>query len=156
RRRSQGHARRWSDEGPCPHVAGSGRVFVRRLQGPLGPSRQVGRERRLGIRMKKHFIIAIIAVAAAVTAILAQTNDSLANLIQQGKSKAALDKIKAGANVNEAQADGTRPVHWAVFKVDYELLQALIAKKADVNTPNEFGSTPLAEAIKLSDPKMVK
>ena len=81
---------------------------------------------------------------------------SLANLIQAGNRKAALDKIRAGADVNEAQPDGTRPIHWAVYRVDYELLDALIAKKAKVDVTNEFGSTPLAEAAKLADARMVK
>ncbi len=58
--------------------------------------------------------------------------------------------------MNEAQPDGTRPIHWAVYKVDYELLDALIAKKAKVDVTNEFGSTPLAEAAKLGDARMVK
>ena len=40
--------------------------------------------------------------------------------------------------------------------VDYELLDALIAKKAKVDVTNEFGSTPLAEAAKLADARMVK
>ena len=82
--------------------------------------------------------------------------DSLASLIQAGNRKAALDQIRAGADVNEAQPDGTRPIHWAVYQVDYELLDALIAKKAKVNVTNEFGSTPLAEAAKLADARMVK
>ena len=58
--------------------------------------------------------------------------------------------------MNEAQPDGTRPIHWAVYQVDYELLDALIAKKAKVNVTNEFGSTPLAEAAKLADARMVQ
>ena len=70
--------------------------------------------------------------------------------------KAALAQIRAGADVNEAQPDGTRPIHWAVYRVDYELLDALIAKKAKVDVANEFGSTPLAEAAKLADARMVK
>ena len=70
--------------------------------------------------------------------------------------KAALDRIRTGADVNEAQPDGTRPIHWAVYKVDYELIAALIAKKAKVDVVNEFGSTPLAEAVKLADARMVK
>ena len=61
-----------------------------------------------------------------------------------------------GADVNEAQPDGTRPIHWAVYKVDYELLDALIAKKAKADVTNEFGATPLAEAVKLADARMVK
>ena len=58
--------------------------------------------------------------------------------------------------MNEPQPDGTRPVHWAVYRVDHELLQALIAKKAKVDVTNEFGSTPLAEAVNLADATMVK
>src|SRR6185295_16892737 len=44
---------------------------------------------------------------------------------------------------------------WAVYKVDYELIGALIAKKARVDVVNEFGATPLAEAVKLADARMV-
>src|SRR6185503_7910450 len=81
---------------------------------------------------------------------------SLASLIQRGDRKAALDRIRAGADVNDAQPDGTRPIHWAVFKVDYELLDALIARKAKADVTNEFGDTPLAEAVKVADRRMVK
>jgi ankyrin repeat protein len=93
---------------------------------------------------------------AAVAPVLGQSTVSLADLIQAGNRKAALDRIRAGADVNEAQPDGTRPIHWAVYKVDYELIDALIAKKAAVDVVNEFGSTPLAEAVKLADASMVK
>jgi ankyrin repeat protein len=82
--------------------------------------------------------------------------DSLATLIEKGDRKAALARIRAGADVNEAQPDGTRPIHWAVLQVDYELIDALIAKKAKVNVTNEFGSTPLGEAAKVADARMVK
>src|SRR5688500_5619254 len=81
---------------------------------------------------------------------------SLASLIQRGDRKAALESIRAGADVNEPQPDGTRPIHWAVFKVDYELLDALIARKAKADVANEFGDTPLAEAVKVTDVRMVK
>jgi uncharacterized protein len=82
--------------------------------------------------------------------------ESLASLIQHGNRKAALEQIRAGADVNEAQPDGTRPIHWAVFRVDHELVDALITKKAKVEVANQFGSTPLAEAAKLADARMVK
>jgi ankyrin repeat protein len=101
----------------------------------------------------KRFIPALFCVFAAA----AQTpKDSLANLIQAGDHKAALAKIRAGADVNEAQPDGTRPIHWAVYRVDYEVLDALIAKKAKVDVTNEFGASPLAEAAKVADARMVK
>ncbi len=103
-------------------------------------------------------VIGIISAIFAATPLLAAElpKDSLASLIEKGDRKVALARIRAGADVNEAQPDGTRPIHWAVFQVDYEVLDALIAKKAKVNVTNDFGSTPLAEAAKLADPRMVK
>src|SRR5215204_2551946 len=80
----------------------------------------------------------------------------LASLIQRGDRQAAFDSIRAGADVNEPQPDGTRPIHWAVYRVDYELLGALIARKAKADVTNEFGVTPLAEAVKVADRRMVK
>ncbi|HTB20553.1 MAG TPA: ankyrin repeat domain-containing protein, partial [Bryobacteraceae bacterium] len=103
------------------------------------------------------FKIAAFFFAAIAVPVWAQApKDSLANLIQQGNRKAALAQIRAGADVNAAQPDGTRPIHWAVYKVDHELLDELIAKKAKVEVANQFGSTPLAEAAKLADARMVK
>jgi len=101
-----------------------------------------------------HFFVLTLFIAAPL---FAQTrNPSLAELIELGNRKAALERIRSGADVNAAQPDGTRPVHWAVFRVDYELLQALIAKKANVNVRNEFGATPIAEAARIGDGRMVK
>ena len=85
----------------------------------------------------KRFILAIACVVALAAHIVAQAQQGkLASLIQAGDRKAALDMIRSGADVNEAQPDGTRPIHWAVYRVDYELMEALIAKKAkaDVRT----------------------
>src|SRR5205823_13601119 len=102
-------------------------------------------------------ILAVACLIAVAAPFLAQAQQGkLASLIQAGNRKAALDMIRAGADVNEAQPDGTRPIHWAVYRVDYELLEALIAKKAKADVTNELGSSPLAEAVKLSDSRMVK
>ncbi len=99
----------------------------------------------------------LIAVLVTALPILAQNRPgSLATLIQKGDRTAALAMIRAGGDVNEAQPDGTRPIHWAVFQVDYELLDSLIAKKAKADVANVFGDTPLAEAVKVADARMVK
>ena len=105
----------------------------------------------------KRAILAVSCVIAAGLPLVAQAQkDSLASLIEAGNRKAALERIHAGADVNEAQPDGTRPIQWAVYRVDYELVEALLAKKAKVNVSNDFGSAPLAEAAKLGDSRMVK
>jgi len=104
----------------------------------------------------KRLSLAIFVVFAAAPILAQSSKESLASLIEAGNRKAALDRIRAGADVNVAQPDGTRPIHWAVYQVDYELLGALIAKKSNVNVRNEFGATPIAEAAKLADARMVK
>src|SRR5215467_5686104 len=104
----------------------------------------------------KRFSLAIFIILTGASLFAQGGRGALASLIESGNRKAALDRIRAGADVNEAQPDGTRPIHWAVYKVDYELLEALIAKKANVNVRNEFGSTPIAEAAELADARMVR
>ena len=106
--------------------------------------------------LSRRLALACVCVLAAAAPALAQSTSSLADLIRAGNRKAALDRIRTGADVNEAQPDATRPIHWAVYKVDYELIGALIAKKATVDVVNEFGATPLAEAVKLADARIVK
>src|SRR4030095_12690914 len=119
-------------------------------------SRGMGPTSRLEERVKR-FILSIVLMAALVAIALPQAKTGqLATAMQEGKHAAALEMIRAGVDVNEAQPDGTRPIHWAVYRVDYDLMDALIAKKAKVDVTNEFGSTPLTEAAKQGDPRMVK
>jgi len=106
--------------------------------------------------MKIAYSLALILVLAAAPFLAQTSGESLANLIEARNRKAALDRIRAGADVNQAQPDGTRPIHWAVHRVDYELLEALIARKANVNVRNEFGATPIAQAAEVADARMVK
>jgi len=107
----------------------------------------------------KRFIlttITLLVVATVPTLPQTPSGQQLAAVIQEGRRAAAFSMIQAGADVNQAQPDGTRPIHWAVYRVDYDLVQALIAKKAKVDVTNEFGYTPLAEAVKQSDARMTK
>jgi hypothetical protein len=75
-------------------------------------------------------------------------DDTLAGLIQAGNRDAALKKIAAGADVNAAQGDGTTPLHWAVYKIDADLARALLERGAKPDVINNYGSSPLAEAVK--------
>jgi ankyrin repeat protein len=107
--------------------------------------------------MKRSMLIAGLVLTAAFGPALSQAQPAqLATVIQEGRRAAALAMIKAGADVNEAQPDGTRPIHWAVYRIDHELVDALIARKARVDVANEFGHTPLAEAVRQGDAGMVK
>jgi len=108
-----------------------------------------------------------VAVLAWVQAIPAQApraqvqqaqkaSPDLASLVQAGQTKLALQQIQAGADVNRAQPEGSTPLLWAVYRKDYEVAEALLAKKANPNATNEFGANPLTEAARESDERLVK
>ena len=91
----------------------------------------------------KRFIFGIILMVALAAPSLPQTQSGkLASVIQEGKRTAALEMIRAGADVNEALPDGTRPIHWAVYRVDYDLIASLIAKKAKVDVATSSATHP--------------
>jgi ankyrin repeat protein len=92
---------------------------------------------------------------ASPTVASAKAGPALADRIQAGDRRAALAMIAAGADVNQAQADGTTPLHWAAYKVDRELVNALLRKGARANVINRYGATPLAEAVKIADAELV-
>jgi ankyrin repeat protein len=96
----------------------------------------------------KHLTIACSMLLVCATA---HAQSPLANLIQNDERSAALEMIGDGADVNATQGDGTTPLHWAVYKVDQELVAELLDHGAKANVTNDYGSSPLAEAVKLGD-----
>jgi ankyrin repeat protein len=86
----------------------------------------------------------------------AAADATLAGLIQSGERAAALAAIRAGADVNAGQGDGTTPLHWAVYKVDAELVALLLERGAKADVLNRYGSSPLGEAVKIANAKLVK
>ena len=103
--------------------------------------------------MKRAIVAVLFCLATAGTAPAA--DDSLAGLIQAGKRDAALKRIAAGTDVNAVQGDGTTPLHWAVYKIDTDLVRALLAKGAKPDATNNYGSSPLAEAVKVANARLV-
>src|SRR5258707_11814199 len=104
--------------------------------------------------MKRAMVAVMFCLAAASTATAA--DDTLAGLIQAGNRDAALKMIAAGTDVNAAQGDGTTPLHWAVYKVDADLARALLARGAKPDVMNSYGSSTLAEAVKIANARLVE
>src|ERR1700716_725110 len=92
------------------------------------------------IVMKRAIFAGVFWLAAAGRP--AAADDALAGLIQAGHRDAALKMIAAGADVNAAQGDGTTPLHWAVYKIDADLVRALLARGAKSDVMNNYGSPP--------------
>ena len=84
----------------------------------------------------------------------AHAQSTLADRIEAGDRKKALEMIAAGANVNQAQPDGTTPLHWATYRVDRELVERLLKRGAKADVVNRYGASPLHEAVRLASPEL--
>src|SRR5438552_4496172 len=103
----------------------------------------------------KSLIALTCVLSAAVVTSFAQSESALADRIEAGDRKAALEMIGKNASVNATQPDGSTPLHWAVYRVDEELVKALIARGAKADVVNAYGSSPLAEAARVANLNLV-
>ncbi|KAL3669470.1 hypothetical protein V7S43_005862 [Phytophthora oleae] len=58
--------------------------------------------------------------------------------------------IDHGADVNAANTATATPLHHAMRRYDFDLVDVLLENGADVNQPNRFGDTPLHQAARLA------
>jgi ankyrin repeat protein len=99
----------------------------------------------------------LLAMAVALAAPLALAQESLVDLVRDGKREAVLAAITSpDLDVNLAAADGSTALHWATYAVDHELVRALLDAGAKADVTNRYGSTPLTEAVKLGDIELVR
>jgi ankyrin repeat protein len=99
------------------------------------------------------------AAAFAMTfalAVTAHAQSTRADRIQSGDRVAALAMLAGRIDVNQAQPDGTTPLHWAVYRVDRELVDALLKKGARADVVNRYGASPLAEAVRVANAELVE
>jgi uncharacterized protein len=82
--------------------------------------------------------------------------ETLADLVRTGQSAAVLAAITSpDIDVNVADPDGSTALLWATYKVDHELVRALLKAGAKANVTNNYGAAPLSEAVKLADIDLV-
>jgi ankyrin repeat protein len=99
--------------------------------------------------------ILVSVVMSFALAVSAHAQSVLADRIQSGDRRAALEMIAKGADVNQTQPDGTTPLHWATYKIDRELVQALLRKGARAHVVNRYGASPLGEAVRVANVELV-
>jgi len=93
-----------------------------------------------------------LTAAAFATAALGEEQETLSDLIRAGNRDAVLAAITSpDLDVNAADPDGSTPLLWATYKVDRELVRALLKAGAKANVTNHFGASPIGEAAKLGD-----
>src|ERR1051326_8477853 len=102
----------------------------------------------------KRLIAACIVLTLAFAG-TARAQSRIADLVQSGDRRAALALLDGDVDVNRAQPDGTTPLHWAVYRVDQELVQRLLKKGAKAQVVNRYGASPLGEAVRVASVPLV-
>jgi ankyrin repeat protein len=102
------------------------------------------------------FAAALLSLGAAFST-TALGQETLADEVRSGQREAVLAAITSpDIDVNAADADGSTALLWATYKVDRELVRALLKAGAKPNIANHYGAAPLTEAAKLSDVDLVR
>ena len=74
---------------------------------------------------------------------------------RSGNHTEALAALERGADVNEAESNGTTALHYAVHHGKLELVKELIDAGANVNAMNNYGSSPMSEAALLGNADII-
>lgn len=99
---------------------------------------------------------AAVLFAASATLALGAHAGALVDVVKRGDAARARQLLEQHASPNDAEADGTTALHWAVDARSVELASALLAAGADVAATNRYGVPPLHLACENGDAAMVK
>ena len=81
---------------------------------------------------------------------------TLVHAARDAQHAAALAALAERADPNQAEPDGTTPLHWAIHNNDADLVAKLIAAGANVSTTNDYGATPMSEAAVAANVDVLK
>jgi ankyrin repeat protein len=90
-------------------------------------------------------IITTVSVLSISRASAADTA-TLPAAARAGNLSAVQTSLQQHKDPNQAEPDGTTPLHWAVQQDRLDIVQALIPAGANVNAKNRYGATPLVMA----------
>jgi len=76
----------------------------------------------------------------------AQSSTPLIDAVMRGDREAVRTLLRARADVNAAQPDGTTALHWAVRANDVELVRELLRAGANASAANRYGVLPITLA----------
>jgi ankyrin repeat protein len=85
----------------------------------------------------------------------AAAQGTLVDAARNGDRATAAALLAEQADPNQAESDGTTPLHWAVHHDDAELVARLLAAGANVAVANDYGATPMSEAAIMANPAVL-
>lgn len=80
----------------------------------------------------------------------------LTEAVKRGDREAVRRLLRTRVDVNRAEADGMRALHWAVQASDLETVNLLLKAGAKVETPNRYGLRPLTLAATNGDARVTE
>jgi len=99
--------------------------------------------------------VALVALISVWHAPKAYSSSAIAEAIRANDVAQSRELIEAGTDVNFAEADGTTPLLWAVYKSSMETVQLLLDAGADPNISNSLDITPLMQASRYGNADMI-
>jgi ankyrin repeat protein len=96
-------------------------------------------------------VVSLFSLAAGAAA----AQETLVEAARDADRGAAVALLAEKADPNQAEADGTTPLHWAVHHDDADLVARLVAAGADVAAANDYGATPMSEAAVVANPAVL-
>jgi ankyrin repeat protein len=100
-----------------------------------------------------------LALAFAPAIFAAPTNTgaqaTVAEALKNRDTQTFQQLLKAKADVNAAEVDGTTALHWAAHWNDLAAVEALLKAGAKAQASNRYGVTPLAEACNVGNAEMI-
>lgn len=109
-----------------------------------------------GSRSRMPRYSAIVVFAGMLLATQPVLASDVADAVMHGDLAALTTLLNQGADVNEAQIDGTTALHWAVYYDDVDVARQLIEAGAEVEAGTRDGITPLHLAAQYGGTGMIE
>src|SRR5262245_58236715 len=116
-----------------------------RARPPWTSSEPIGEHRRSRMTHARSLAASLLVLCLAGSA-RAASDPALIDAAKTGRTAEVTRLLRAGADVNVRQVDGTTALHWAASLDDVETAKVLVAAGADASVVNRYGVTPLSAA----------
>lgn len=107
--------------------------------------------------MPKHLTKRTTTLALLLALAPCAAHADLLDAVRNNDTRQAIVELSSPeTDVNMRMADGTTPLHWAVYHGNLDLVEELVDAGADVNARNEYGSSPMSEAGVRADAEILR
>jgi ankyrin repeat protein len=102
-------------------------------------------------------VLTTVALGSLLSVVVpAAADQRLIDAVKEGNRAEVRQLLRTKTAANEAEPDGTTPLHWAVRAGDLETAKLLLAAGARATAANRYGVTPLALAAANGDAPAVQ